>query len=354
MLAGLNWRVSLRPMRSTIVDGGSEVDVPDHRAVWREDTGTILGVVGTGYRPLQNVDAFEFFEPLVRERLVTLETAGSLREGRRVWVMAKVAGDPAVVVPGADDIVDLYALLCHGHDGSLAVRLGSNPVRVVCSNTLSGALAQGDGLAVIKHTSGMGEALKTARSVLTRQIELFRGSTEGWRFLASRTCSDSDFTTYALRVVALVRGESDDEVRERMPDPDSGRRMLKTLRPLFEGGAGNDRQGVRGTWWAAYNAITQWLTHERGAAKGTDRDQAERRFAELHLGAGRRLGQRALMLALDGAERSAPVLVIDPDPIVPQIHRAEPDPLRDPADGETALDPDPAPILAADPVDGAA
>lgn len=266
VLAGLNWRVALRPMRATLTDGGCEIDVPDHRAVFREDTGTILGVVGDGFRPLQNEDAFGWFQPLVEEGLVTLETAGSLREGRRVWVMAKVAGDPVEIVPGADDIVDQYALLCHGHDGSLAVRLGSNPVRVVCANTLRGALEQGDGLAVIRHTSGMSEAMATARTVLQRQIELFRGSAEGWRFLASRVCTDAEFRMYALRVIALVRGDSDERVRETVPSAEDGGRLLKALRPLFEGGAGNDREGVRGTWWAAYNAITQWLTHERGPA----------------------------------------------------------------------------------------
>ena len=47
-------------------------------------------------------------------------------------------------------------------------------MRVVCANTLAAALGAGDGLAVIRHTSGMGEALATARNVLTRQIELRR------------------------------------------------------------------------------------------------------------------------------------------------------------------------------------
>lgn len=278
-----------------------------------------------------------------------------------MWVMAKVAGDPVVIVPGAEDIVDQYALLCHGHDGSLAVRLGSNPVRVVCANTLRGALEQGDGLTVIRHTSGMGEAMATARTVLTRQIELFRGSAEGWQFLASRTCEDAAFVAYALRVIALVRGESDERIREVTPNTEDGGRILKALRPLFEGGAGNDRPGVRGTWWAAYNAVTQWMTHERGAAQGSERERAERRFAELHLGAGRRLGQRALMLALEGAERSAPVLVCDPDPGAPVVHLppADPEPAaavaaNDPADGDAVLVPDPPVIPPAESVDGAA
>lgn len=89
------------------------------------------------------------------------------------------------------------------------------------------------------------------------------------------------------------------------PGPQTGRRLLEQVRPLFEGGAGNDVAGVRGTWWAAYNAITEWLTHERGSSQGSERERAERRFDALHLGVGRKIGQRALMIALEAAEASA-------------------------------------------------
>ncbi|WP_298625068.1 DUF932 domain-containing protein, partial [uncultured Zoogloea sp.] len=106
---------------------------------------------------------------------------------------------------------------------------------------------------------------------------------------------------YALRLFALTRGEGDDAVRVIEPDATVGRRLLDDVRPLFEAGVGNDRAGVRGTWWAAYNAVTEWLTHHRGSPAGTEREQAERRFDSLHLGPGRRLGVRALMLALDAA-----------------------------------------------------
>lgn len=107
-----------------------------------------------------------------------------------------------------------------------------------------------------------------------------------------------------MRTFATVRGERDDEVEEARPGPLTGRRLLEQVRPLFEGGAGNDVAGVRGTWWAAYNAITEWLTHERGNSQGSERERAERRFDALHLGVGRKIGQRALMIALEAAESS--------------------------------------------------
>lgn len=304
-LAGLNWTVSLRPMWTTLDGGTTPIPVPGQRAVIRDDAGTILGTVGDDFVPLQNADAFAFFDPLVADGTLELETAGALREGRRVWIMAKIPGGPEAIVPQADDIVERYVLLCHGHDGSLALRCGFNPVRVVCQNTLSAALDQGDGMFCLRHTAGLGAALDGIRSVVARQIEIFHDSAAAWRYLASRKCCDADFTAYVLRTFAAVRGERDDETEEVRPGPQTGRRLLEQVRPLFEGGAGNDVAGVRGTWWAAYNAITEWLTHERGSSQGSERERAERRFDALHLGVGRKIGQRALMIALEAAEASA-------------------------------------------------
>lgn len=298
-LAGLDWRVDLRPMWTTLPGVEMPVPVPGQRAVVREDNSTILGVVGEGFAPLQNADAFAFFEPLVAEGLLSLETAGALREGRRVWIMARIPGDPVEIVAG--DLVDRYLLLCHGHDGSLALRAGFNPVRVVCQNTLSLALDSGDGMVCLRHTAGLAAGLARLRTVIAQQIEVFNGTADAWRLLAARSCSDLDFATYALRLFAVARGEGDDAVRVIEPDATVGRRLLDDVRPLFEAGVGNDRAGVRGTWWAAYNAVTEWLTHHRGSPAGTEREQAERRFDSLHLGPGRRLGVRALMLALDAA-----------------------------------------------------
>mgnify|MGYP002135320693 CR=1 FL=1 len=166
---------------------------------------------------------------------------------------------------------------------------------------VEGTLASGDGMVCLRHTSGLAAGLERLRSVISQQIAIFNTTADAWRILAARHCDDAAFDAYALRLFALTRGEGDDAVRVIEPDATVGRRLLDDVRPLFAAGRGNDRAGVRGTWWAAYNAVTEWLTHHRGSPAGTAREQAERRFDSLHLGPGRRLGVRALMLALDAA-----------------------------------------------------
>jgi phage/plasmid-like protein (TIGR03299 family) len=131
-LAGLDWTVSTKPV--ALIDGG--IPVPSHRAVVRDSDGRILGMVGKDWRPLQNRPAFEWFNPILASGAATLETAGSLRDGARVFILAKIGADP---VP--DDGVALDDLLSNGHDGTLAARVGFTDTRVVCANTLAAAHA---------------------------------------------------------------------------------------------------------------------------------------------------------------------------------------------------------------------
>jgi hypothetical protein len=55
--AGLDYQVVKRPLFTKI--SRQSVLVPDHFATVRSDTGTVLGVVGSRYEPVQNRDAVE-------------------------------------------------------------------------------------------------------------------------------------------------------------------------------------------------------------------------------------------------------------------------------------------------------
>jgi phage/plasmid-like protein (TIGR03299 family) len=129
--SGLDWEVALAPM---FTQSGEKVQ--DGQLSYRVTDGQQLGVVGPDYSVLQNREAFKFFQPFLDQGLVQFETAGSLRGGKRVWVLGKIVAAPAVIVPSANDIVCRYVLLSNGHDGKLAVRVGFTDVRVVCMNTL--------------------------------------------------------------------------------------------------------------------------------------------------------------------------------------------------------------------------
>lgn len=287
--SGLNWTIDLA---SVFLSDGT--NVPDCKAVVRASDTKILGTVGPGFRTVQNIDAFKWFQPFLDSGLATLEAAGSLRGGSRVWVLAKMAGHDSIIVPQSDDRVTKYLLLAHGHDGSLAIRLGLTPTRVVCQNTLSAAIGEG-GTLRIRHTRGAADAMVAAREVFERANGQFEKAAEMYRALARIHVTAKQIRAYIDSVfpapkpvkvatpVAVDTGAADlaallsrpfGSKSETMSDRGEATKETRTriygeIETLFERGRGNDMAGVKGTAWAAYNAVTEYITHERGRTDDT-------------------------------------------------------------------------------------
>jgi hypothetical protein len=95
-------------------------------------------VVGTKYTPVQNKDAFAFFDEVVGNGQAKYTTAGSLRKGKKIWIQAEVG--KSFHIAGSDDEVKKYVLLHNSHDGSSTLNMLLTPVRTVCQNTLSMAI----------------------------------------------------------------------------------------------------------------------------------------------------------------------------------------------------------------------
>jgi phage/plasmid-like protein (TIGR03299 family) len=277
--AGLDWEVELVPL----VTADAQTQVA-HRAVRRTSDSKVLGVVGPRYAPLQNKDAFSWFQPFLDAKEAALHTAGSLKCGSRVWVLAKLHRDPLVIAEG--DTVEKYLLLSHGHDGSLAVRCGFIPVRVVCQNTLS--LAHGSDasrLIRVKHTKDIHENLANIREVMDLANQEFEASAEQYRRLARKSINQADLRKYVRRVLKV---ESEEDISAR------SRNIVEEIVGLAEAGRGNDLPSVRGTLWTAYNGVSEWLTYSRGRSE-------DNRLNSLWFGDGALTNRRALAVALDMA-----------------------------------------------------
>ncbi|MCP4446086.1 MAG: DUF932 domain-containing protein [Myxococcales bacterium] len=274
-VAGLDWNVECRPL---YLQSGVEVAA---QAVVRDFDESVLGVVGPRYHPLQNKDAFAFFQPLVEDKLVDLETAGSLSEGKKVWVLARIVGDPLVVQ--GDDVVERFILLSNSHDGSLAVRVGFTPIRVVCSNTLAYAHETGASRLIrILHTAGAKDTLDGVREIMSLADRSFTATAEQFRYLASKPIVAADLQKYVERVFAVP--EAADPSKQSCP------RVLGQVIPLFENGKGSEMASAKGTWWGAYNAISEHLTHYRGRS-------ADSRVNSLWFGDSAKLNRSALSTA---------------------------------------------------------
>ena len=133
--ARLDWQVEKLPLYASEGENSLlRLPVPDKYAVARENSLDVLGVVGSSYTPMQNREAFAFFDPIVGKQAAIYHTAGALGKGERVWILDKLPDSIRVV---ENDVTDKFLLLTNSHDGTSALQVKFTLVRVVCQNTLS-------------------------------------------------------------------------------------------------------------------------------------------------------------------------------------------------------------------------
>ncbi|MEX2673773.1 MAG: DUF932 domain-containing protein [Phycisphaeraceae bacterium] len=261
-----------------------DVKIKDRHAICRTDRlgdrdGGQLAVVGRDYTPLQNREAFGFLDPVVGEGGAVYHTAGALRGGRRIWMLAKLPGVIRVV---GDDIAEKFILLSNAHDGTAAVRIGLTPIRVVCMNTLNVALRGMSGVS-IRHNPDVADRVKDAHQLLGLVNTAMDHAGTAMQEMAQASMTSNRLATYFEQVMPTPA--EDDPQYERVNQHHA------RLAELFETGDGNQLPGARGTLWAAYNAVTQW----------TDRESYTGRNKEplntIWFGNGERLKRRAFSVA---------------------------------------------------------
>lgn len=242
--AGLDWQVKKVPL---ITGDGTNTPV-DHVAIQRESDKSILGVVGPRFEPLQNSEAFKFFDPFIDAGEASYETAGSLRQGKRIFILAALNRRTIEVKPG--DEVKKYVLLSNSHDGTLAVRVGFTPIRVVCANTLKLAHENNASkLLRVRHTASMKVTLENIREIMNLADASFEATAEQYRKLANTSINTQDLENY-VKVVFNGRDSKQFET------------LKGEIVTLFENGKGSELS--RGTVWGAYNAVTEYLGYQAG------------------------------------------------------------------------------------------
>ena len=155
-LAGLDWTVEQKKIFTE--DG---VEIPDQFANVRSIDNMPLGIVGGRYQIVNNVEAFNFTDGLLGEG-VRYETAGSLKNGKQIWLLAKLPNEYKIL----DDKIEPFVVFTNTHDGSGAVRVAMTPVRVVCNNTLNLALSNAKRTWSARHTGNIQMKITQAKETL--------------------------------------------------------------------------------------------------------------------------------------------------------------------------------------------
>jgi phage/plasmid-like protein (TIGR03299 family) len=261
--AGLDWQVRLGALYT--VEGA---EVPSHFAIHRLDTGAVLGVVGSRYAPVQNAELFGIPDMLVKEGICGYHTAGSLRDGRIVWALARMGEYTVTRLDGEADLIQRYLLWTTRHDGLAPVVGGFTDVRVVCNNTLDAAMTRGlTNRFSIRHTASASARLDEAHRFLNQLMASAAGQSEEFQRMA-RVRMDADaMRDFATEWLGETAGETKKEAKRRQE--------VAELVHLFEAGRGNTGESL----WDAFNSVTEWLDHHRARYRGaSERIKAERKL----------------------------------------------------------------------------
>lgn len=247
------------------------------QGICREDTGACLGITRGQYEPIQNSEAFAFFDRLIGQGAAVYDTAGALRGGRQVWLLAKVDGEIDI----AGDEHRQYGLLLTSHDSSYALQCQWVTTRVVCANTLSIALNGASNVVKIRHTRNWRDMEAEAARVLGLGAHYFKTVQEQLSALTAKLLTPQDMADFA----AIIAPSTETKPSTRIEN------IRGELTRLFGRGAGNKGQ----TAWDALNAVTDYVDHSM-----TLRGPNSTRLESALQGSGAALKQRAYdLLASD-------------------------------------------------------
>ena len=294
--AHLEWMITKELVYQKMLDGSFR-PIPSKYATVRSDNELPLGVVGEKYTVLDNVDAFSFFDEIVQEGLAMYETCGSMKDGRQIWILAKM---PNHVKIGEGDEVIPYLLLTNTHDGSGSVKIMPTFIRVVCNNTLQMALGDGRkkrSIYNIRHTANMFNKVDDAREAIGLINEDFEQTKEFYQNLMNVELTTEQLETYFV-TAADLKYNDDGELSSR------GQNIVTQLIQNMSHET-NLVGNMANTVWAAYNAFTFWVDHQRPVSKtqglNMTQDQLQTNLSNSLMGAGLVDKRRALDAAMEYA-----------------------------------------------------
>ena len=305
--AGLDWSVSKREI-FTYDDADPDksedlIMAPNHSLLVRDSDNTIFGPCGPKFIPTQNEDAFTFFKKFTDAGKMTMEPAGSLKDGRQIWGLAKV--DESFTLPGDDRVLG-NLLVSVSHEWGKSNEIRFTPIRVVCNNTLSMALAdKTQPHFKMPHTRAFdADLIKTAEDALGLASNRMKEYKEAAEFLCTKKYNKDTVVSYiadlmqpklAMQQKLLEQSKTEKTYLARATMLDEFQRAPSKVYEALEQQPGVNLKSSSGTWWGAMNAVTFVVDHKWGH----DRDAA---MHNAWFGARASLKTKAMTTALDYAK----------------------------------------------------
>ena len=274
--AQLDWSVSKRPSYTIDAPEWSEnvgiMQAENTFHIVRDSDNRILSHCGRDYLPIQNEDVFKFFKRFTEAGHMTMETAGSLKDGGEIWGLAKISED--FELAGADQIKG-YLLNNHPHIVGRSMTIKLTPIRVVCNNTLTFALQQG-GTASFRmpHVREFGsdviEAAEEALGLSSERMTEFRNAATLLSKAKAKHADVLDYVGEIYQPIMIEEYRKEQRLREegkalgiQEPLKDKLNKFPRLVVDAMEHSPGANLKSAKGTWWGAVNAVTYVEDHLR-------------------------------------------------------------------------------------------
>lgn len=253
-LGGINFQVDRRPVLYQATYRGPARVLPDQFVTVRSDTGAGLGVVGARYEVLQNRDLFEFLQDLVDDHGVIWESAGALRDGRKVFVSMRLPTTVTIDAAGINDEIVPFIVAVNSHDGSTQAHVVTTPWRPVCGNTERFALRDAHTRWGVRHTRNARDRIAQARRTLGLSVTYYQRFAAEEEALARADLAIAEFR----KLLDELWPVPPDDAPKRAQTNHATR--IDTLTSLYRSNV--DRLGR--TAYAAERAITEYADWKAG------------------------------------------------------------------------------------------
>jgi phage/plasmid-like protein (TIGR03299 family) len=276
--AGLDWSVELYPAYADVA--GKKI-YSGRSVLVRDRDNKVLDTVGDDWKPVQNDEAFNFFNDFVSAGDMEMHTAGSLRDGQIVWGLAKVK-DSFELFGG--DQVDSYLLFTNPHKYGQSIDVRFTPIRVVCNNTLTLSLSQkANQMVKVSHRQEFdGDRVKEMLGVAKEKLQSYK---EMAQYLGSKRYTNESIVEYFQRVFPVLTQKVDSK-----KDLSKSAQMALDIMDQQPGA-----EYAEGSWWQAFNSVTFMTDHVIGR-------NADNRLQSAWYGANKNLKIKALETAVEMAD----------------------------------------------------
>lgn len=241
-LAGLDWQVLQEPIYTEF---GELIE--NYRANVRNSDRKVLGVVSDRYKVVQNVDAFSFTDELLGKG-VRYETAGSLQEGKKVWLLARLPREYII----AGERISPYLVFSNTHDGSGSVKVAVTPVRVVCNNTLNLALDTASRSFSMIHTGNIQDKIQEAKDTLFMAEEYMDRLGAEFEQLRRQKITDAEVKEYISLLLPMEKDST------KLQSKNIIRLREDMMKRYYDA---PDLQNVGNNAYRFINAVSDFATH---------------------------------------------------------------------------------------------